>query len=143
MSNSLPPNPDILTGNDAIIKLNGQTVGFMTSLNVSINNNVQPIKAIGYRKPRGLKSMDWSGQADGEFHILRSRINGVVNIDTNDDTRADDLYSILVMDKSSGKRIGQLIGAVQTEGFNLVNNQFSSRRISFELMDWEPMEAYN
>ncbi|TGL58619.1 phage tail tube protein [Leptospira jelokensis] len=143
MPTNLPPNPDILTGNDALIKINGQTVGFMTSLNVTINNNVQPIKALGFRKPRGLKSLDWSGQANGEFHILRSKVDGVVDINTNDDTRADDLYSILVIDKSSGKRVGQLIGAVQTEGFNLMNNQFTSRSVSFELMDWEPMEAYN
>ncbi|MCU0825490.1 MAG: phage tail tube protein [Leptospira sp.] len=143
MPANLPPNPDILTGNDALIKINGQTVGFMTSLNVTINNNVQPIKALGFRKPRGLKSLDWSGQANGEFHILRSKVDGVVDINTNDDTRADDLYSILVIDKSSGKRVGQLIGAVQTEGFNLMNNQFTSRSVSFELMDWEPMEAYN
>lgn len=137
------PNPDILTGNDAIVKVNGTATGYMKSLSVDINNSVQPIKALGFRKPRGLKSLDWSGQASGEFHILRTSAEGVVNIDTNDDDRADDLYLLLVIDKKSGKRVCELWGAVQTEGFNLDNNQFSGRRVSFELMDFVPLEAYN
>jgi hypothetical protein len=137
------PNPDIITGNDVIVKLNGVSVGFMKSLSVDINNNVQPIKAIGFRKPRGLKSLDWSGQASAEFHILRTRSEGVAEIDTNDDDRADDLYMLLVISKKDGRRVCELWGAVQTEGFNLDSNQFTGRRVSFELMDFRPLEAYN
>lgn len=137
------PNPLILTGNDAIVKINGQAVGFMKSIRVNINNNVERIQAIGFRKPRGLKSLAWQGTASGTFHILRVPAEGVVTIDTNDDARADDLYDILIIDKSSGKRVGLLTGAVNTDGFNLDNNEFSGRDIEFELLDWEPMEAFN
>lgn len=143
MAKDARPNPEVLTGNDAIVKLNGVACGYLKTLSVDINNNVQPIQAIGFRKPRGLKSLNWSGQASGEFHILRTSSEGVVNIDTNDDDRADDLYMMLIIDKKSGKRVCELWGAVQTEGFNLENNQFSGRRISFELMDFKPLEAYN
>lgn len=139
----VPPNPKVLTGNDCIVKLAGRTVGFATNIQVNINNNVQPIQAIGYRKPRGLKSLNWSGTASMELHILREPEEGVVTINTNDDARADDLYVILILDKKTGARVGQLIGAVNTEGFSINNNQFSSRNLDFELMDWEPMEAYN
>lgn len=138
-----PPNPKVLTGNDAILKLAGRTVGFATNIQVNINNNVQPIQRIGNRKPAGLKSLNWSGTAGMELHILREPTEGVVKIDTNDDARADDLYVILILDKLTGARIGQLIGAVNTEGFTLNNNQFSQRNVDFELMDWEPMEGYN
>lgn len=138
-----PPNPKVLTGNDAIIKLAGRTVGFATNLQININNNVQAIVAIGYRKPRGLKSLNWSGTASMELHILREPMEGVVSINTNDDNRADDLYNIIILDKKTSARVGQLIGAVNTEGFSLNNNQFSSRNVDFELMDWEPMEGYN
>lgn len=138
-----PPNPKVLTGNDAIIKLAGRTVGFATNLQININNNVQAIVAIGYRKPRGLKSLNWSGTASMELHILREPMEGVVSINTNDDNRADDLYNIIILDKKTSARVGQLIGSVNTEGFSLNNNQFSSRNVDFELMDWEPMEGYN
>jgi sporulation protein YlmC with PRC-barrel domain len=139
----VPPNPKVLTGNDVILKLNGRVVGFATNLQININNNVQPIVAIGRRKPKGLKSLNWSGTASMELTILREPTEGVVKIDTNDDQRADDLYVILVLDKVTGIRVGQLIGAVNTEGFSINNNQFSSRNVDFELMDWEPMEGYN
>ncbi len=139
----VPPNPKVLTGNDAIIKLAGRTVGFATNLQVNINNNVQPIQAIGYRKPRGLKSLNWSGTASMELHILREPTEGVVKITTSDDARADDLYIIMILDKLTQVRVGELIGAVNTEGFSLNNNQFSSRNIDFELMDWKPLEGYN
>ncbi|MCR1794910.1 hypothetical protein [Leptospira sp. id769339] len=143
MAVSQRPNPDILTGNDAIVKLNGIAVGFMKSLQVTINNHVERIQAIGYRKPRGLKSLDWQGSASAEFHILRSAQEGVVKINSNDDSRADDLYDILIIDKSTGRRVGLLVGAVQSDGFNLSNNEFSGRNVEFELLDFEPLEAYN
>lgn len=143
MAKSARPNPAVLTGNDAIVKINGQAVGFMKSLRVNVNNNVERIQALGYRKPRGLKSLAWQGTASGEFHILRTPVEGVVVIDTNSDEHADDLYDILVIDKTSGKRVGLLTGAVNTDGFGLNNNEFSGREIEFELMDWEPMEAFN
>lgn len=137
------PNPAILTGNDAIVKINGLSVGFLKSLRVNINNNVERVQAIGYRKPRGLKSLAWQGTASGEFHILRVTQEGVVSINTNDDTHADDLFDILVIDKKTGKRVGLLTGAVNTDGFDLQNNEFSGREIEFELLDWQPMEAFN
>lgn len=143
MAVNLPPNPEVLTGNDCIVKLNGQIVGFGKNLNVNINNNVQPIQAIGYRKPRGLKSLNWSGTASLELHILTTAFEGVVKIKTHDDAHADDLYELLVIHKKTGKRIGILIGAVNTEGFTITNNEFTGRTIEFQLMDWQPMEAFN
>ncbi len=125
------------------MKINGQAVGFMKSIRVNINNHIERIQALGVRKPKGLKSLDWQGTASGEFHILTTPVDGVVKIDTYDDAHADDLYDILIIDKRSGKRIGLLIGAVNTEGFSLVNNEMSGREIEFELVDWEPMEAFN
>ncbi|AGS80528.1 hypothetical protein [Leptospira alstonii] len=143
MAKSSKPNPRVLTGNDAIVKINGQSVGFMKSLRVNINNNQGRIQAIGKRKPKGLKSLDWQGTASGEFHILTVPTDGVVVIDTYDDDNADDLYDILVLDKKSGKRVGLLTGGVNTEGFSIQNNEMSGREIEFELVDWEPMEAFN
>jgi len=142
-TSSLPPNPAILTGNDALIKINGLAVGFMKSLRVSISANVERILTLGRRKPKGLKSLSWQGTASGEFHILRTPAQGVVTIDTYNDEHADDLYEILIIDKKTGNRVGQLIGAVNTDGFDLQNNEFSNREVEFELMDFEPMEAYN
>ncbi|MDH5598482.1 MAG: hypothetical protein OEY34_05130 [Cyclobacteriaceae bacterium] len=123
--------------------MNGRAAGYMKSISVNIQNNVRPVKAIGYRKPRGLKSLDWAGTADGEFHVLVAEEEGVIPIDTHDDAKADDLFGILIIHKTTGKRIGQLTGAVQTEGFDITNNDFTGRRVSFELMDWEPMEGYH
>ncbi|EMN93047.1 hypothetical protein [Leptospira interrogans] len=143
MARGSRPNPNVLTGNDAIVKINGQAVGFMKSIRVNINNHVERIQALGVRKPKGLKSLDWQGNASGEFHILTTQKDGVVKIDTYNDEHSDDLYDILVIDKRSGKRIGLLIGAVNTEGFSLVNNEMSARELEFELVDWEPMEAFN
>ncbi|RHX90293.1 hypothetical protein DLM76_20490 [Leptospira yasudae] len=143
MAKSARPNPAVLTGNDAVVKINGQAVGFMKSLRVNINNHQERIQAIGTRKPKGLKSLDWQGTASGEFHILKTALEGVVQIDTYHDEHADDLYDILVIDKISGKRVGLLTGAVNTEGFGISNNELSGREIEFELVDWEPMEAFN
>ncbi|NCN09689.1 MAG: hypothetical protein GW938_07580 [Leptospira sp.] len=137
------PNPNVLTGNDALVKWNGTTLGFMKSLSVDINNNVQPIQALGFRKPRGLKSLQWSGEAQGEFHILRTREEGIADINTSDDERADEIFMLLVIDKKSGKRVCELWGAIGTEGFNLNNNEFSGKRVSIVLMDFVPLEAYN
>lgn len=141
--NVLPPNPDIITGNDAVIKIQGKTAGFGKSLQVNINNNVQPIQRIGSRKPAGLKSLNWSGNCSMEFHILSTALDGVIRFPTSDDARADDLYQIVVLHKKTQQRLGILIGAVNTEGFNLTNNDFSGRQIEFVLMDWKPLEAYN
>ncbi|EKR56972.1 hypothetical protein FH593_21015 (plasmid) [Leptospira interrogans] len=143
MAKSSRPNPKVLTGNDAIVKINGLTVGFMKSIRVSINNNQGRIQALGSRKPKGLKSLDWQGTATGEFHILTIPLEGVVKIDTYNDDHADDLYDILIIEKRSGKRVGMLTGGVNTEGFSILNNEMSGREIEFELVDWEPMEAFN
>nr|WP_017851719.1 hypothetical protein [Leptospira interrogans] len=143
MAKSSRPNPKVLTGNDAIVKINGLTVGFMKSIRVSINNNQGRIQALGTRKPKGLKSLDWQGTASGEFHILTIPVEGVVKIDTYNDDHADDLYDILIIEKRSGKRVGMLTGGVNTEGFSILNNEMSGREIEFELVDWEPMEAFN
>ncbi|AGS80596.1 hypothetical protein [Leptospira noguchii] len=143
MAKSSRPNPKVLTGNDAIVKINGLTVGFMKSIRVSINNNQGRIQAIGTRKPKGLKSLDWQGTASGEFHILTLPVEGVVKIDTYNDEHADDLYDILIIEKRSSKRVGMLTGGVNTEGFSILNNEMSGREIEFELVDWEPMEAFN
>jgi hypothetical protein len=143
MAAAQKPKPNVLTGNDAIIKINGLAAGYMKNLRVNINNNMQPIKAIGFRKPRGLKSLDWSGTASGEFHVLTSKEEGVVDFHTSDDAHADDLYQMLVIHKASGRRIGLLTGAVNTEGFSITNNEFTGREVEFQLMDWEPMEGYN
>ncbi|PJZ89555.1 hypothetical protein [Leptospira levettii] len=139
----LPPNPDVLTGNDAIIKIQGRIAGFGKSIQVSINNNVRPIERIGSRKPAGLKSLNWSGTTSMEFHILVTAQDGVIPFPTSDDERADDLYQIVVIHKKTQKRIGILIGAVSTEGFSLSNNDFSGRSIEFQLMDWKPLEGFN
>ncbi|AXR66558.1 hypothetical protein [Leptospira mayottensis] len=143
MAKSSKPNPKVLTGNDAIVKINGLTVGFMKSIRVSINNNQGRIQALGTRKPKGLKSLDWQGTASGEFHILTIPVEGVVKIDTYNDEHADDFYDILIIEKRSGKRVGMLTGGVNTEGFSILNNEMSGREIEFELVDWEPMEAFN
>lgn len=143
MAKSSRPNPKVLTGNDAIVKINGLTVGFMKSIRVSINNNQGRIQALGSRKPKGLKSLDWQGTATGEFHILTIPLEGVVKIDTYNDDHADDLYDILIIEKRSGKRVGMLTGGVNTEGFSILNNEMTGREIEFELVDWEPMEAFN
>ncbi|KGE21711.1 hypothetical protein [Leptospira interrogans] len=143
MAKSSRPNPKVLTGNDAIVKINGLTVGFMKSIRVSINNNQGRIQALGSRKPKGLKSLDWQGTATGEFHILTIPLEGVVKIDSYNDDHADDLYDILIIEKRSGKRVGMLTGGVNTEGFSILNNEMSGREIEFELVDWEPMEAFN
>ncbi|EMO66426.1 hypothetical protein LEP1GSC132_2479 [Leptospira kirschneri str. 200803703] len=143
MAKSSRPNPKVLTGNDAIVKINGLTVGFMKSIRVSINNNQSRIQALGTRKPKGLKSLDWQGTASGEFHILTIPLEGVVKIDTYNDEHADDLYDILIIEKRSSKRVGMLTGGVNTEGFSILNNEMSGREIEFELVDWEPMEAFN
>ncbi|ULG86535.1 hypothetical protein [Leptospira interrogans] len=143
MAKSSRPNPKVLTGNDAIVKINGLTVGFMKSIRVSINNNQGRIQALGSRKPKGLKSLDWQGTATGEFHILTIPLEGVVKIDTYNDDHADDLYDLLIIEKRSGKRVGMLTGGVNTEGFSILNNEMSGREIEFELVDWEPMEAFN
>ncbi|WP_061247847.1 hypothetical protein [Leptospira noguchii] len=143
MAKNSRPNPKVLTGNDAIVKINGLTVGFMKSIRVSINNNQGRIQAIGTRKPKGLKSLDWQGTASGEFHILTLPVEGVVKIDTYNDEHADDLYDILIIEKRSSKRVGMLTGGVNTEGFSILNNEMSGREIEFELVDWEPMEAFN
>lgn len=143
MAKSSRPNPKVLTGNDAIVKINGLTVGFMKSIRVSINNNQGRIQALGSRKPKGLKSLDWQGTATGEFHILTIPLEGVVKIDSYNDDNADDLYDILIIEKRSGKRVGMLTGGVNTEGFSILNNEMSGREIEFELVDWEPMEAFN
>ncbi|EMO54751.1 hypothetical protein [Leptospira noguchii] len=143
MAKSSRPNPKVLTGNDAIVKINGLTVGFMKSIRVSINNNQGRIKAIGNRKPKGVKSLEWNGTASGEFHILTLPVEGVVKIDTYNDEHADDLYDILIIEKRSSKRVGMLTGGVNTEGFSISNNEMSGREIEFELVDWEPMEAFN
>lgn len=137
------PNPALLTGNDALIKVNGITAGYGKNLQVNINNNVQPIQAIGFRKPRGLKSLNWSGTASMEFHILVVPEEGVVRVNTVDDDEADTLYDILVVHKRTGARIGKLVGAVNTEGFSLSNNDFTGRNVEFALIDWQPMEGFN
>lgn len=137
------PNPAILTGNDAYLKIQGITAGFCKSLEVNINNHVEPIKAIGYRKPRGLKSLDWSGTASFEFHVLTVTQEGVIQMNTNSDAHADDLYTVEVIHKATKKRVGILIGAIQTEGFSVNNNEFTGRRIEMELKDWQPLEGFN
>ncbi|TGJ99854.1 hypothetical protein EHO57_13925 [Leptospira langatensis] len=137
------PNPAVITGNDALVKWNGTTAGFLKNIELNVNNHVERIQALGQRKPKGLKSLDWQGSLSGEFHILSTPQDGVVSINTHDDDHADDLYDILIIEKKTSKRVGLAIGMVNTDGFSLSNNEFSGRRIELELLDWEPMEGFN
>jgi hypothetical protein len=139
----LPPNPDVITGNECVIVINGKNAGYGKSLDLRVNNNVRPIQRLGSRKPVGLKSLNWQATLSMEFHILESPDQGVIQFPTSDDKRADDLYEIIIKHSKSGKRIGKAIGAVNTEGFSVTNNDFSGRNVEFELLNWTPAEGFN
>jgi hypothetical protein len=139
------PNPAALSGNEAVVKIDGKIAGFGKQLSVNIQNHVEPIVSLGFRKPRGLKSLNWSGTASMDFTVLTEVNDGVVPINTSSDDPADynKLYTIVVIHKTTGKEIGTLEGVVNNESFELSNNQFSDRKIEFELRSWTPGAAFN
>jgi len=145
MATGTAPNPMALSGNEAVVKIDGQIVGFGKGLSVNIQNHVEPIVALGFRKPRGLKSLNWSGTASMDFTILTESTEGVVPINTSSDTPSEynKLYQIVIVHKESKKEIGSFEGVVNNESFEINNNQFSDRKIEFELRSWTPGAAFN
>lgn len=137
-------NPDVLTGCDVNIKMNGQMVGFGKNVDIEENVNQQPVEAIGYWKPRGFKSTRWDGTLSLEFHILTQRgTEGVIPIDTSSAVAASAPYFLEFNEKSSGKRVANAIGHINTRGFNISNNELSGQRCQFVLRDIKYLEGYN
>ncbi|MCB1306124.1 MAG: hypothetical protein KDK37_17675 [Leptospiraceae bacterium] len=137
-------NPSVLTGCDATIKINGQAVGFGKNIDIEENVNQQPVEAIGFWKPRGFKSTRWDGSLSMEFHILTQRgTEGVIPIDTSSPVAASAPYFFEFNEKSTGKRIANAIGHINTRGFNISNNELSGQRVQFVLRDIEYLEAHN
>jgi hypothetical protein len=140
------PDPAALSGNEAEIWVDGNLAGFGKNLEVSIQNHVEPISAIGFRKPRALKSLNWSGTCSMEFTVLTTASEGMVKINTSSDNYDDynKLYTIIIYKKGSEKKVvGTLLGVVNSESFSLSNNEFSTRKVEFELRNWEPGVAFN
>ena len=146
MATGQQPDPAALSGNEAEIYVDGTLAGFGKNLEVSINNHVEPINAIGYRKPRALKSLNWSGTCSMEFTILTTTAEGLVKINTSSDSydEYNKLYTIIIYKKGTQKTVvGTLMGVVNSESFSLSNNEFSTRKVEFELKSWESGPAFN
>ncbi|HBS05227.1 MAG TPA: hypothetical protein DEA96_09695 [Leptospiraceae bacterium] len=137
-------NPEVLTGCDVTIKMNGSPVGFGKNVDIEENVNQQPVEAIGYWKPRGFKSTRWDGTLSMEFHILTKRgTEGVIPIDTSSPTAASAGFFMEFNEKSTGKRVATAIGHINTRGFNISNNELSGQRCQFVLRDIDYKEGYN
>lgn len=144
MAQPILENPAVLTGCDAIVKLNGVALGYLKSIELNENVNQSPVEAIGFWKPRGFKSTRWSGDASAEFHILTTRGDeGVPTIDTSSPVAASAPYFFEFFEKSSGQRIANAIGHINTRGFSVLTNELSGQRIAFVLRDITYQEAYN
>lgn len=136
-------NPDVITGCDAVVLLNGKLAGFIQDIEIEENVNQTPVEAIGFWKPRGFKSLKWDGTFSATFHILAVATEGVIKLDTSSPVAASAGYQFLFKQKSTGKRIASGIGHINTKGFSLSNNQLSSRRCSFVLRDFKDLEGMN
>lgn len=136
-------NPDVLTGCDARVKVNGGIAGFLKNIQLSVSVNQQPVEAVGYFKPRGFKATRWSGECTAEFHILTVKQEGVVALPTDTPEEASRPYFIEIVQPSTGKRIANAIAIINTKDFTISTNELSGRRCGFVLQDLSELEGFN
>lgn len=136
-------NPAVITGSDAEIYVNGKKILYATDCSWNYNYNVTPIRGIGSWQALGAISTHFEGSIDATVHLFAEREDGVPKLPAMEEILTSGPLLWEFRQKQSGRRIGRAILKLNSDGGTMSANQYTSRRLNFYVVRWQPLEAYH
>ena len=136
-------DPSVLKGADAIFYLNGKKTIFMSDINLSHNYNPHELRGIGSWFSLGAVSLFYQGNFTANTFVITKPREGLVKTPVMEEILTAPPMIASIHEKSTGRRVSEIICKLGSEDWNLAANAISGRRMSFMIIFAQHLEGYN
>lgn len=132
----------VLAGLDAIIKLDGQIIGWATNLSFDEDFEIQGIRTLGFHGDRGYKSQGYNCTVSVGTFVLQGDVADNLPVPTRRTILTSGVVSFEVLDLITGNTLFILSQCkCATSGVNLDSGSLSSKNTTWRCREVLPIEG--
>lgn len=129
----------VLSGLDAVVKQNGNIIGFATDVSIDENFSMQGIKTLGYHGDRGFKSTDYSCRFTVGSFMIRKGATNTLKASTRRTVLTDAPSEFELLDVTDGAVVGRIKGCrIDSKSYRLQAGQLVSKNTTWFAREFVP-----